>query len=139
MSPSILHESRVGTLDALARLAGCGRTVELDRHLHPDVVRSDWGGRRLFVGEAKATETAGCQATARRLRRYLRSVRSWQDAGFDVRLAVCGGDQKWVDRLLTLAAQVGNPACHQGWVRVGDDPVAWIDLPPTGATSPSPP
>lgn len=69
-APSLLHETRVADLETLATLALFTAPVYLPWRLRPDVARVSPAGRALFLGDAKATETAGCAATFTRLRWY---------------------------------------------------------------------
>jgi hypothetical protein len=136
VSASSLHERRVGLLATLAALAGCRAASRLEPGLAPDVLTADHRLRVLFVGDAKATETAGCAATARRLRRYLRATQTWRAAGYTVRVVLCasGEAKAWEAALLRLAAEVHAPLAAHGHAAVGaDDGLAWVDLPSTKA------
>lgn len=67
--PSDVHEERVALLENLARLAGYNRRVpRLPDGSNPDVLLS--AGRRLFLGDAKATEHPNAVETRWRLGRY---------------------------------------------------------------------
>lgn len=88
-APSVLHESRVGTLCALADLAGYTLDVQLDARHIPDLTRLHRAAPRLLVADAKATEHAVDQGTRHRLINYALSSRSWLSAGFRVTLMVC--------------------------------------------------
>ena len=69
-APTAQHESRVDTLAALANRAGFTVDVRLDGHLNPDVTRLHWSSARLFVADAKATESPKDRATRARLAGY---------------------------------------------------------------------
>lgn len=76
--PSLLHEGRVETLRTLATLGGFeyGPSVLLDGS-RPDVLRLRVSDGSLFVGDAKATETAGNSETYERLGRYVEFIATW--------------------------------------------------------------
>lgn len=100
-APSVAHERRAGVLDALAVLAGF--SVELTcwpDGTRPDVLRADVARRRLFVGEAKETESPGRTDTAERLARYL----GW--------VAAARADLAYV------AVCFGRHADRRGWIRL---------------------
>lgn len=74
-NPSPAHEERRRCLDAMAILSG--HTYELPRlpdSRRPDVVRWDPEHDRLFIGDAKASETPGSAETVSRLQAYARWV-----------------------------------------------------------------
>lgn len=139
MSASAVHERRVGVLTTLGALAGCRAAARLDPGLSPDVVAADHRLRVLFVGDAKATETAGCAATARRLRRYLRATEIWRAAGYIVRVALCASrdTSEWERTLLRLAGDVRAPVAAHGHATLGDDALAWLDLTAATRTCPA--
>lgn len=119
-------------------LAGCRSVVQLESALRPDVVLANRSLRRLFLGDAKATETAGCGYTCRRLRRYLRAVAPWSAAGYDIRLAICApiGSGDWQATLTSSARSVGIKILRNGSTDIGtDSEVAWIDI-SSGSTRP---
>lgn len=68
-----IHEEIVTYLDGLAVLVGC--QVSLGNRLpdgsRPDVARCDPQRGILFLGDAKNTESPGCQVTRERLLTYL--------------------------------------------------------------------
>lgn len=140
-SPSAAHEWRVELLATVAMLSGCRRRVTLDKGMSPDVAAADDTGRRLFVADAKATETAGCSATSRRLRRYLRAISSWRAFGYDARFALCAerGSGDWDDVLASEARSVWAGDVRARSTPVGSDSVlAWLDLPSRSGASPTP-
>ena len=106
-APSSAHEQRVRTFETVAVLAGVTVPVAIGPECLPDLALASADGTVLLVGDAKATETPGCSATARRLTRYLRAVRPLVERGVVVRLAVCHGDVGrvggWKDQLENLA------------------------------------
>src|SRR5262245_50058296 len=89
--PSEAHETRVEVLRALASLCGCHRALPLALHVDPDVVRFDRAHRRVFVGDAKQTESPGNRETARRLAGYAVAARPLLAAGWDALFVVCHG------------------------------------------------
>src|SRR5579862_1708425 len=116
-APSVIHERRLETLDTAAVLAGCLLTVTIEVGQIPDVARADLGRRRLFIGDAKASETQGNFETLRRLRRYARAATAWADAGYTVRLGICHGPEAaadWRPTLHAIAVQAGLSVCRSG-------------------------
>jgi len=81
-APSIDHEARVATLQAIATLAGFHQNAsrELESLGHPDVMRLSPQCKGLFVGDGKATETPGNRATIARLSRYSELLVRWHAA-----------------------------------------------------------
>lgn len=71
--PTRLHEDRKDALDTLATL--CGFTQNLAGGLpdgsRPDVLRVSIARRAIFIGEAKATESAHSTEVAARLTNYM--------------------------------------------------------------------
>lgn len=108
MAPSSEHERRVRLLDAVGALAGFSAFGRFGCDRQPDVVRVDLRGARVFVGDAKATETAGITATRMRIAGYARALRSWRAAGFDVWVVLCAGPSThsaldaWAEMLTTI-------------------------------------
>jgi hypothetical protein len=108
-------------LDALATMVGC--TIEwpaLPDGSRPDVLRLDARHLRLFVGDAKHSETPGCSATATRLTAYANAIeRHVIRCGGSAVFALCHGwqteEDQWMEviaRLLGregLAVQVRSP------------------------------
>jgi len=130
-SPSPEHEARVRLLEAVAVLAGFTGTVAFEPPLEPDVFRVDFHRRRVFVGDAKATETTGAQATKARLARYARAARSWRDGGADVVLAVAHGQprqaREWLDAVQEVAGAAGLETARAAISDLyGDCLLAWI-------------
>jgi len=128
---SIAHENRTAVLTTLGFLAGCRSAVHLESALHPDVLLADHRKRWLFLGDAKASETAGCEATARRLRRYVRALSPWRAGGYGVRLAVCtptdSGD--WERSLAAVAQDAGTIPVASGTTLIGADTrLTWVQL-----------
>jgi hypothetical protein len=106
-SPSFAHERRLATLEALAVLAGYTEPAALPGVL-PDVLLAR--GDRLFLGEAKATETPGSAACRERLSRYVRHLHRLGDRGLLV-LCVGGQPQEWADVLRRLSEHIA----HEAW------------------------
>jgi hypothetical protein len=137
-APSPEHERRVALLDAAAILAGCTQSIRLGSRLAPDVCRVSDDGR-VFVGDAKATEPAGCGDTARRLRRYLRACRLRVARGELLRVAVChgttrGARDRWIETLHRVAADLGCTPRSSGHLVIDvDTELSWVDL---GHTAP---
>lgn len=132
MTVSAAHEQRVELLAAMGHLGGCHREVRLDALLDPDVVLANGRRRVLLVGDGKETETAGRQATVRRLRRYVRGVQAWRRAGFTVRIAVCAPSSSGDWELLLRSLVHPSRPYELAGGSVAVDPasrVSWIDLP----------
>ena len=104
-APTVDHELRRVLLGEVADLAGYLMDVVYADDLIPDVVRLHARRPALLVGDAKATETAGCTDTRTRLARYVRHAGRWNAAGFDVTVAICHplGTGRW-DLLINRAA-----------------------------------
>src|SRR4051812_39280177 len=65
------HQQRVEVLEEMARIAGFDvETLVFPDGTRPDVLRGCSESRRLFIGDAKDTESPGCTATRLRLTRY---------------------------------------------------------------------
>ncbi len=132
-APSALHQSRVETLLSLAVLAGLTVPVRIDRSRVPDVVRRSPDGSRLFLGDAKASETPRSRETARRLIGYLGCCRPYLDDGVYVRLAICHGVDvgrpTWRD-LLCRAARAAFIDADRAEIAMlaADAWLSWIDL-----------
>lgn len=111
-------------LENVAVLAGVVVPTSIGPECIPDVARASVDGTLVLVADAKATETPGCVATIRRLRRYVRAVRPLVEAGVAVRLALCHGDAEHVDDwqrdLRELAAFVGLAVLRPPWTEVFD-------------------
>lgn len=133
-APSVAHEDRVRALETLAVLAGAAIPAEIGGECVPDVARISADGAVLLVADAKATETPGCEATARRLLRYIRAVRPMVEGGVVVRLAVCHGDprqqKEWQRRLSLLATSAGLATAERPATATfdADTLVTWVDL-----------
>ena len=131
MSPGALHEERVAVLSTLAQLCGCRSAVELGPNLQPDVVLANYHQRLLFLGEAKATETAGNAATARRFRRYLAASKLWLAVGYWVRVTVCTSrpTPMWGKVIAQLARDESIDVIGSGILYLPvEHALAWIDL-----------
>src|SRR4051794_28397863 len=74
-TPTNEHELRVAHLQTLASLGGFTTDITLGLDVVPDVCRIDVVRRRLFVGDAKQTESPGNVDTRRRLVRYIAAAR----------------------------------------------------------------
>lgn len=142
MSPSLVHEDRVALLDQLSHLVGCTAPCTVGLGLKPDVLRSHPSLRLLFLGEAKHCETPGNAETQRRLRLYLRALRSLQRHGFASRVALCGDPleaARWSRLLELLAVSERAVVASIGATDLtGDERVVWLDLLPAGAARRSP-
>lgn len=129
MAPSLEHERRRELLDSLALLAGCSqRVATLPDGTVPDVLRWRPSDGLILVGEAKATETAGCASTRGRLRGYLGwAAHSGRNHGALV--AVChdhAGDT-WRTVLAGLCDSSGLPDPTSGCLALGErDALSWV-------------
>jgi len=106
MNPSVEHERRRELLACLAILAGCTRSLPaFPNGLMPDVLRIRLENDLLFVGDAKATETPGCAATAARLDAYFEWIRAHAATGRAAIAALCHSSSagtSWRPLLLRL-------------------------------------
>lgn len=137
-APSVGHERRRRLLDDTAAIAGLTAPLDLGAGLEPDVARRRPGAPQLLVGDAKDTETAGCSATARRLRRYAAALLDPVLAGTHARivLAVPPPSPHALTAWLALMQDVTRllPAAPPGHIRLDHDTaLVWVDLTaPTG-------
>ena len=105
-APSTLHEERVVLLGEMADLAGFIIPSRIDAQLTPDIVRLHHRYPRLFVADAKATESPGNQDTKRRILFYLKAIQPWIESKFEVRVAICAGldpTGNWLETLQSMA------------------------------------
>lgn len=126
-APSVLHESRVGTLTALADLAGYTVDVQFDSRHVPDLTRLHRSMPRLLVADAKATEHPLDLATRHRLVNYAASSRSWLSAGFQVSLMLCHEADphgEWSSCLTRVLDAAGVRALESSATQI--DPVDWV-------------
>lgn len=133
MAPSVPHEARVRVLETLATLAGFPASAQLGLGLIPDVVRLDVAGRRLFIGDAKATESSGCDATRMRLATYLAEARDWQGAGTGVVFVLAHGEpgqaDDWLRTVAIVLREVEMAPTATGSADIGPDCfLAWAWL-----------
>jgi len=108
--PSVRHDERVALLDTLAALAGFSTEAQprvLPDGGRPDVLRVDAIGRRIFIGDGKATETPGNEQTRRRLRHYARWGILASGYG-EVILALCVGRTWEAGRWASLLRELGR-------------------------------
>lgn len=133
-----MHEGRVRTLAALATLAGFPTQIPgLPDGRMPDVVRTCARHHGLFLGEAKASESAGDQEALARMARY---VAWWQRAGCrgSALLVVCCGrqeGQRWAAALTGLAAEAGSLSQAYTEPLGEDEALAWLAASPEGQMS----
>jgi hypothetical protein len=133
-APSPEHEERVRVLEAVAMLAGFTGAIAFNPPLEPDVFRVDFKRHRVFVGDAKATETAGSHATKARLMRYARATLSWCAGGADAVLAVAHSQphhsHEWLDALEEVVARAGLWPSAAGTSLLDQGCVlAWVEVP----------
>lgn len=91
MGPSAEHEARREVLGAIAVLSGFDLAVRsaLPDGSRPDILHISSAARRVFIGEAKYSETPGCLGTLARMRRYLAWFGSADGGPVECLLAVC--------------------------------------------------
>jgi hypothetical protein len=123
----------VGLLCAVASLAGYVRPLPLGLHIEPDLVRFDAARRRVFIGDAKETESPGSLETGGRLSAYAHGVRPLLAAGWDALFVVCHGSPYRADRwcaCLTQAIQSAGlmPSSAGGGIIDYDAVLAWATL-----------
>ena len=126
--PGFEHERRVVVLRSLAVLSGHLDAVTLYADLRPDVVHVDLNGRRLFLADAKDTETSRRGETRGRLRAYRSASMSWRSAGFTVRFLLCHPDhdaEGWSALLEDL--EPGTISARSEWLGQNDR-LTWVDL-----------
>jgi hypothetical protein len=133
--PGEVHERRADTLATMARLSGY--TVDIDvlpDGGRPDVLLVRPADQSLFVGDAKATETAGNADTTRRLSRYTTFAARYVAAGGSavVALVVPARDRnKWLRVLCDVCAPIGSGRRIDGRVDLLDAETAviwqWFD------------
>lgn len=143
-APTVVHEERARALGSLADLAGFGDELAWEASVRPDVLRFSIRHRALFVGDAKATETAGTTGTLDRLGRYVHAAAPVLYSGSGMWLVVAHGcpDQAaaWADTLRRvlrsrhlpasrLAAQVLDADLALAW--------AWVPAPALKTTPPT--
>lgn len=111
-----LHDRNVSTLNTLAVLLGCYSDffTELPDGKRPDVLRYDSSKRRLFIGDAKNTETPRNRDTQKRLFSYMLWLSAYvSKPGRQAVFAICfrrSADLNgWVQTVhsLAVAAEVG--------------------------------
>jgi hypothetical protein len=111
-APSTSHKERVQVLRSIATLAGFDRDVAIGAGLIPDVARLCLASGGLFIGDAKATETSGCAATAERLEAYVRAIRPTdRDPHASSLLMVLAHEARaaddWLSALIRVLRQAG--------------------------------
>jgi len=111
MGPSAEHEERRAALSAIAVLSGFDLAVRsaLPDGSRPDVLHISSADRRVFIGEAKHSETPGNVSTLARMRRYLAWFGSGSCGSAECLLAVCHAsaddDRAWRASLHLLASE----------------------------------
>jgi hypothetical protein len=117
--PSELHEARVEMLGTLATLCGYedGPDV-LPDGTRPDVLRVRQQDRSLFIGDAKATETAGNRETFERLSHYALALGEWTRRGHDGVLALAVETEAAWEWVRTLRALVSSCSVSSASTRV---------------------
>jgi len=122
-APSVLHEERVRTLRTVGNLAGFPLTSRLTDDDWPDVFLVDLPHLRVFVGDAKVTESPGTYATKLRLASYFRASIRWHHLGFQIAVILCvrsGDAGRWLQLLLSTAVVVGLRAGQSSVVDLDD-------------------
>ncbi len=84
----MVHEARREDLATVFRLAGLTSPAYLQWWLRPDVLLASPNARILGIGDAKATEHPGDEATLRRLIGYVRAAREWREAGWNIHMSL---------------------------------------------------
>jgi len=110
------HKEGTALLDTLATLVGCLASLNagLPDGLRPDVMRLDLSSGRLFVGDAKHSESPSSIHTQGRILNYLRwfaaHLRCGRGEGvFAVCFSKISDTHLWVEALDMLAAEAGVP------------------------------
>ncbi len=94
----------------------------------PDVLRWRLSDGLILVGEAKATETAGCAATRGRLRGYL-DWATHPGRDHEALVAVCHdhAGHTWQTLLAGLCLSGGLPGPTSGCLELGErDALSWV-------------
>ncbi len=115
------HKARATLLKSMAEMIGCTAHLEftLPDGSRPDVVAAAIGRRILFLGEAKDTESPGCQPTQARLSNYLRwmAAHLYRDEAIAL-FAICFGCTRhtsaWLTVIARLAAREGICPLRRG-------------------------
>lgn len=115
-APSQAHEERVELLRTIAALAGFGCDIVVGDAVIPDVARVSLSSRALFLGDAKATETSGCNATSERLVRYVRAVDANIGSRRSILFVIAHGDLSdqhgWAKALEQALGRAMWPSVH---------------------------
>lgn len=130
-APGEIHERLREDLDTLAMLSGHRSPLHLGDWLRPDVARYDVATPRMFVGDAKATETPANVEAIRRLRSYLAPLARATGRGYVATFAVAHYEPSadWPHVLDWLSARLGlEPADRGRDVIATDATVSWIRL-----------
>ncbi|GAA2964036.1 hypothetical protein GCM10010459_20560 [Microbacterium schleiferi] len=106
------------------QLAGLTSPAYLQWWLRPDVSLASAHSRVLGIGDAKATERPGDEATLRRLIGYVRAARWWHEEGWSIHmsLAVAPEDGRgWLGELRRAWARGGLLPGHEAAVAIAPD------------------
>lgn len=129
MRPSDEHEARREVLVAIAVLSGFDLAVRsaLPDGSRPDVLHTSSASRRVFIGEAKHSETPGCSSTLARMQRYLAWFGSTDGGPAECWLAVCHSrrddGRAWLAGLCLLAFEEQLVVASTGSRSLGLDAV----------------
>lgn len=129
---SAVHEDRAQILDTLSKLLGCRLRLPglVLGGLIPDVAAVDPASRTLFLGDAKATETPGCEATRQRLQAYVAWLAAATDSGCRTIIMLCvdsSAAPRWRAVLSSLVAEAGLACELVGFDTIErDTAVAWV-------------
>lgn len=131
------HKQRQEFLDCLAILTGFNVevTTGFPDGRHPDVLRIDQIRQRLFIGDAKDSESPGCLNTQARLLAYFRWLATHVvGRGGQGVVAICFGNvghtKGWIVTLETLAKEAGLGHMVSGADNFGRGfVVAWVSHP----------
>jgi hypothetical protein len=123
--PSLEHEVRVAFLNDLAILAGFHHSAPMDVVIGiPDTLRLSLPSGDIFIGDAKATETAGCEETRRRIGQYLNSAHRylWHTSRtlvFALCVPTSANPLNWVRSIQEIAAESGLEFGKVTWRYIG--------------------
>lgn len=135
--PSACHEYLRSVLDGIAILSGFTDNLQagFPDGRRPDVLRLDSPSNALFVGDAKASESPDCCATATRLLDYFVRSKPFVAGGRTLMFAICcrrgAHSEEWRQLLVTLCLEVGLAPTHSGHDRLDEEVnLAWVVVRP---------
>lgn len=123
-APSAIHEARREDLATVFQLAGLTSPAYLQWWLRPDVLLASPHARVLGIGDAKATEHPGDEATLRRLIGYVRAARWWHEEGWSIHMSLAVAPENgrdWLGELRRAWALGGLVPGHEAALAIAPD------------------